>query len=132
MKHIITLHFVNDKNKEGVPFKTKKGEPFSKVTIKVAVDPKIPQEYDEKYISGLSFNPTDASRSWEIGDEVEINVEKNNEFWNFKTPNKVDSLESRVKALEDFMKNGGEKSEKIDLPELTQKSGEVEEDSIPF
>jgi len=131
MKHIITLHFVNDKNKEGVPFKTKKGEPFSKVTIKVAVDPKIPQEYDEKYISGLSFNPTDASRSWEIGDEVEINVEKNNEFWNFKTPNKVDSLESRVAVLEAFM--GGEtKSEKIDLPTLTEEAGEVAPDDIPF
>ena len=131
MKHIITNHFVNDKNKEGVPFKTKKGEPFSKVTIKVAVDPKIPQEYDEKYISGLSFNPTDASRSWEIGDEVEINVEKNNEFWNFKTPNKVDSLESRVAVLEAFM--GGEtKSEKIDLPTLTEEAGEVAPDDIPF
>ena len=131
MKHIITLHFVNDKNKEGVPFKTKKGEPFSKVTIKVAVDPKIPQEYDDKYISGLSFNATDASRSWEIGDEVEINVEKNNEFWNFKTPNKVDSLESRVAVLEAFM--GGEtKSEKIDLPTLTEEAGEVAPDDIPF
>ena len=131
MKHIITNHFVNDKNKEGVPFKTKKGEPFSKVTIKVAVDPKIPQEYDDKYISGLSFNPTDASRSWEIGDEVEINVEKNNEFWNFKTPNKVDSLESRVAVLEAFM--GGEtKSEKIDLPTLTEEAGEVAPDDIPF
>lgn len=140
MKQIITSHFVNDKNKEGVPFKTKKGEPFSKVTIKVAADPKDPKEWDDQYISGLSFNPTDACRQWAIGDEVDIIIEKNGEFWNFKTPSRLDRLEARIEVLEAFMGNGGEKpiltdgagSEggsgggKVDLPEL------AEEDEIPF
>jgi len=138
MKQIITSHFVNDKNKEGVPFKTKKGEPFSKVTIKIAKDPKNPQEWDDKYISGLSFNPTDACLQWQVGDEVDIAIEKNNEFWNFKTPSRMDRLEARIEVLETFMKNGGEKpiltggagsgggvgGGKEDLPEL-------EEDEIP-
>jgi len=103
MKHIIVSHFVNDKNKEGVPFKTKKGEPFSKVTIKIEANPKNPKEWDDKYISGLSFNATDDCLSWKPGDEVDILIEKNNEFWNFKTPSRLNLLENTVKqAVKDI------------------------------
>jgi len=109
MRAIITSHFVNDKDKDEKPYKTKKGEPFSKVTIKIAKDPKNPQEWDDKYISGLSFNPTDACLQWKIGDEVDITIGRNGEFWNFRTPTRLDRLENRIKTLEDFMLNGGEK-----------------------
>lgn len=118
MNQIITHHFVNDKNKDDVPFKTKKGEPFNKVTIKVAPNSKSPKEWDDKYISGLSFNATDGCLAWKPGDEVDILVEKNGEFWNFKTPSKLDLLESRVKVLESFMGNGGKEPVKEDLPTI--------------
>jgi len=104
MKHIITSHFVNDKNKEGEPYKTKdKGKPFKIVSIKVAEDSKRPQEYDGKYLSCMAFNTDDAWLFWEAGDEVDIKVEKNGDFWNFRTPSRIDLLESRVKVLEAFM-----------------------------
>ena len=130
MEQIITEYFVNDKNKDKVPFKTKKGEPFNKVTIRVAPDPKNPKEWDDKYISGLSFNASDACLQWKVGDVVNIAIEKNGEFWNFKTPSRLDLLESRVKILETFMGNGGKEPIKEpikeDLPNLE------EDEQIPF
>jgi hypothetical protein len=99
MKHIITSYFVNSNDKEGKPFKTKEGKPFKKVVIKVAPDPSNPQPYDDKYLSNLSFNADDRCLAWQIGDEVDIKVEKNGEFWNFKVPSRLDMLEIEVKNL---------------------------------
>ena len=135
MKHIIVNHFVNDKNKDEKPFLTKDGKPFKKVTIKVAEDSKRPQEYDGKYISCLVFKDDDACLQWQSGDYVDILIEKNGEFFNFRQPSRIDILESRVKisekkieVLEAFMGNGSVKEEVDDeLPELEENS-----EDIPF
>ena len=132
-KHIITSHFVNDKNKDDKPYMTKANKPFKIVNIKVDEDPKNPKEYDGKYLSCMAFNPEDDWLFWEVGDEVNILVEKNGEFWNFKRPSKLDILENRVKILEDFMLGGG-KEEEEDLPILEEEEVKKpkRDESIPF
>ena len=123
MKHILTSHFVNDKNKDGKPFRTKDGKPFKKVTIKVNKTDGDPKEYDDQYISSLVFNDDDRSLFWQVGEEVDLVIEKNGDFWNFRQPSKYDLLESRVKVLEDFMKG--------DLPAEDIKREKEEEDEYP-
>jgi hypothetical protein len=108
MKYITTSHYVNDKNKDGKPFLTKDGKPFKKVSIKVNKIDGDPKEYDDQYISSLVFKDDGRSLFWKVGDEVDIIIEKNGEFWNFRQPirqpSRLDLLENRVKALEDFLK----------------------------
>lgn len=104
MKHIITSHFVNITDKEGKPLKTKEGKPYKKVVIKVAKNEANPQEYDDKYLSCLVFRDDNECLAWKPGDEVDIIVGKNGDFFNFRIPSRLDRLEARVKALEDFIK----------------------------
>lgn len=103
MKHIITSIFVNDKNKEGQLLKTKDGKPFKKIAIKVAKDEVNPQEYDNQYLSCLVFRDDEVCLGWQAGDEIDILIDKNGSYFNFKVPSRLDRLETRIKALENFL-----------------------------
>ncbi len=72
---IARLSFL-DKDKEGNPLKTKDGKPYTRCLLDTT---------DGRKMSGFS-NPT--AKTWQQGDEIEIDVEKNGEYWNFKTPKK--------------------------------------------
>jgi len=72
---IARLSFI-EKDKEGNPLKTKDGKPYTRCLLDTT---------DGRKMSGFS-NPV--AKTWQQGDEVEIDVEKNGEYWNFKTPKK--------------------------------------------
>lgn len=61
------------KDKEGNPLKTKDGKPYERCLLDLV---------DGRKVSGFG-NPT--SRTWNAGDEVEIEIEQKGEYWNFKT-----------------------------------------------
>ncbi|MBP8708286.1 MAG: hypothetical protein KBH94_06170 [Caldisericia bacterium] len=103
MKHIITSYFINSNDKDGKPLKTKDGKFYKKVVIKVNQDENDPKEYDDQYLSHLAFGNDDPTLFWKVGDEVEILVEKNGDFFNFRVPSRLDRLEERVEALEKFL-----------------------------
>ena len=135
MKHIITGFNIYDKDKDNKPYKTQKGDSFKRVVIRVDKNEADPKEYDDKSISCVSFHDTDPFLSWQIGDSVNILIEEKNGFWNFRSPSRLDLLESRVKILEDFMKNGGVKDEIPDNKDLEEELPDLEEenpDLIPF
>jgi len=92
---IARLSFL-DKDKEGNPLKTKDGKPYTRCLLDTT---------DGRKMSGFS-NPT--AKTWQQGDQVEIEVEKNGEYWNFKIPKKetggnyqeqLDRIEKMLKYL---------------------------------
>ena len=129
MEHIITSIFINTEDKDKKPYKTKEGKPFKIVKIKVAEDSKNPQEWDDKYLSCLVFKES-ACLGWQSGDTVNIKVEKKDDFFNFRTPDRIDLLEGRVKILEDFMGNGGKEVE--ELPDKEELPTVEHDEDIPF
>lgn len=116
MKHIITSHFVNINDQKGKPLKTTTGKPYKKVVIKVNKDEANPQEYDDQYLSCLVFRDDEECLTWKPGDEVDIIVTKNGNFFNFRVPSRLDRLEMRVKALEDFILTDNSKENSSDKP----------------
>lgn len=94
----ISKVIIKDKNKDGVALKTKDGKSFRKVVIQT-------NELGDLWLSKLVFDYNDPCLSFKEGDVVDIVIEKNGDFYNFKLPSRLDRLEARVKALEDFMIN---------------------------
>jgi hypothetical protein len=103
------------KDKEGNPLKTKDGKPYERCLLDLV---------DGRKVSGFG-NPT--SRTWNAGDEVEIEIEQKGEYWNFKVPNKevggavnqeqMDRIEKMLKEIHSHLIK-----EEAGYPEL---SGEV-------
>ena len=97
----ITKIFQSNKDKDGNPLVSQFG-PYYKIGLQTA-------EYPTKYINGL--NKTQLS--WQVGDEVEIDLIEKGEYLNFKLPkkedvavSKVEELEKRVIKLEELLKTG--------------------------
>jgi hypothetical protein len=86
-----------DKDKQGNPLKTKDGKPYTRCLLDTT---------DGRKMSGFS-NPV--AKTWQQGDQVEIEVEKNGEYWNFSIPKKevsagvnqeqLDRIERMVAAI---------------------------------
>jgi hypothetical protein len=91
-KVTISKVFISDKNKEGTPFKDKNGKPFWKVGIKT-------NEYGEDWFSTLCFRQDDRAMNLREGDTVNVVIEENNGFKNFKLPTKTDILEGKIEEL---------------------------------
>jgi len=135
MKQTITSIFVNDKTKDGKPYRTHDGKKFKRVVIKVAPDENNPHEWDNQYLSAVIFNDTDPILGWQVGDNVDIKVYQKGGYWNFSVPSRLDRLEKRVETLEAFMAggNGGSKPEKKQKVENSQPSSNKEEfEDLPF
>jgi hypothetical protein len=65
-----------DKDKDGNQLKTKDGKPYTRCLLDTT---------DGRKISGFR---NAVSAEWKVADEVEIEVEKKGEYWNFKTVKK--------------------------------------------
>jgi len=78
MLETITISRVSfiDKDKEGNPLKSKTGKPYTRCLLDAT---------DGRKMSGFA-NPT--NRNWHQGDSVEVDVEQNGIYWNFKMPEK--------------------------------------------
>lgn len=88
--------FVNDKN--GKQLVSKDGKPYERVNI-------CTDKHGDKWLSGFGSS---ATKTWAVGDVVEIEVIQNGEYINFKTPkievinsNKTKELEVRILSLEE-------------------------------
>lgn len=109
----------NSKSKAGKEYISSKGKPYELCSIKD----------DKGYISGFGNSIT---KSWKVGDEIEVEVTVNGQFRNFKLPDQkvsraeFDLLAKKVKFLEDEVsylhgyiesksKESEEKAEEIDL-----------------
>ena len=117
MKQTITKIYRSDKDKNGNLLKTKDGRPYTRVAIKT-------QKYGDRFISGFGG---DWNENWQIGDSVNIKVEEVGEYLNFSKIDRLDELEARIKALEDYMLNQDRNPE--------EDNGHIEEinaENLPF
>jgi hypothetical protein len=81
--------------KEGQPLKTKNGDEYTMVVIEVNGQ-KASMFCDNKRNS----KNIDLAKTWKPGDIIQVVIEKNGDFLNFKIPGKYDELEARVASLE--------------------------------
>jgi len=126
----ITKIYRNTKDKEGNDLKTHDGRNYERVAIKT-------EEYGDKYISGFGNS---RNKSWNIGDEVELEVEQSGEYLNFRMQplavkykefldlrDRVLNLESRVAQLE------GEDIGKKDASEkVFEDEPQAQDEEVPF
>ena len=126
----ITKIYRNTKDKEGNDLITKDGRNYERVAIKT-------EEYGDKYISGFGNN---RNKNWQVGDEVEIEIEQSGEYLNFRMQplavkykefldlrDRVLNLESRVAQLE------GEDIGKKDASEkVFEDEPQAQDEEVPF
>jgi len=90
----------SDKDKTGNLFTTKDGRNYTRIGIKT-------QEHGEKWLSGFGNSE---NSNWNVGDKVEIIVEENGQYLNFRNmPRNVSykdfqDLKARVEKLEILIK----------------------------
>lgn len=119
-KLTVTKVFISDKNKEGVEFKSKKGEKFWKVGVKF-------DKWPEEWFSCLVFKEDDYAMKLKEGDERLFVIERG-EYNNFKLPTRLDVLESRIEALE----RATRPVQKIGESILNQAEEDINPEDIPF
>lgn len=128
-KYKITRVHVSDTKKDtGQKYVDKTGRPFSRVGIQT-------EQTGDTWYSTLSYRETDRERSLKEGDVVELILETNGDFKNFKLPSKLDQLEVRVAELERRL--NGEPAKQTAEPLTTEwppeePSQEIVPDDIPF
>lgn len=111
---ISRLSFI-EKDKQGNPLKTKTGKPYTRCLLDTT---------DGRTMSGFA-NPT--TRTWQQGDEVEVEVKQNGQYWNFETPKKevaagvnqeqMDRIEKMLTAIHSHLVPKTEAYKYPDLPE---------------
>lgn len=101
MKLTITKVHRADKNKDGQPYISKKGQPYTRVGIKT-------EEYGDRWLSGFGNQDNEM---WNVGDTVEVEVEESGQYLNFSNQKKkvsreeFDNLLARVEVVEKFIIN---------------------------
>jgi hypothetical protein len=120
----LTQVVINDTKKDGTKLRTKKGELFYKVSIKT-------DKYGDDWFSTLAFNQDDKAMHLQQGDEVDIIIEEKDGFKNFKLPNRMDSLETRIVLVENRIKAMENYVFKKSVPNQIT-SSEIQADDLPF
>lgn len=94
-KITITRVYASDKDKQGVPLKTRDGKPYTKLAIKAV-------EYGDNWLSGFQNS---RNVNWKEGDTVEVLIttqvgKDGKTYYNFSVPKTEDLLADRVSKLE--------------------------------
>ena len=112
MLETITISRVSfiEKDKQGNPLKTKTGKPYTRCLLDAT---------DGRKMSGFA---NAENRNWRQGDSVQVEVEQNGEYWNFKMPEKKagvnqEQLDRIEKMLTEVHAALVKKSDYPDLPE---------------
>lgn len=81
----------NDKTKDGKPYMSKQGKPYTRCSI-MCKD----KTGQDQWLSGFGNQTT---KSWSIGDSVEVEIERSGEFLNFSIPKPEFALKSDLESL---------------------------------
>lgn len=84
----------SDKDKQGNSYVTQDGRPYTKVAL-------ITKEYGKEYVRGFG---NEKNAQWKEGDIVEVMVERNGQYLNFKMPKEKDVLLERIEKIEEEIK----------------------------
>jgi len=93
-KVTIVKVYRSNKDKQGNILKTQDGREYTRLAIQT-------KEHGQKWISGFGNSK---NSDWKAGDSVDIIIEPNGEYLNFKMPKDINELEARVAKLEEDVK----------------------------
>ena len=101
MKKVLQSVFINSTDKEGNPLVSKAGEHYRMCNVLFEGDVNkysmyIGSKYGQKDFELVS--------TWQPGMEVDVTLEQNGMYWNFKIPNKTDLLSERVNELDNRLR----------------------------
>ncbi len=134
----LTKIYTTDKDKQGNALKSKKGYPYTRMSIKA-------EQYGEVWISGFQ---NEGNKNWREGDEVEVKITKSKgsdgkEYTNFEVPKaeekindtvaqliiKMDAINAKLNAIWEVMKSQASATTVAPSDYPTE---EIDADSIPF
>ena len=93
VKVVLVKVYASDTKKDGTQYLDKNNKPYQRVAIQT-------NAHGDNWLSCFSFRSNDLMRTWREGQEVEILVSKNGDYWNFREPRKTDLIEQRLTHLE--------------------------------
>ena len=105
--------FRNTTRKDGTPYVDKRGKGFTVVVIQSGQSKASYCDYEDK------------TAEWQIGDTVQVSIEKNGEYTNFSPPSKLDLLEMRVEALELQLQGSKPKNLANPTPQAAQNTDDM-------
>lgn len=108
----LTKIYISDKNKAGEPFISKRGLPFKKIGILT--------EGNSIWAYGFIFNDDSPMLKWKEGDEVDIVIEQNGQYTNFRLPRKEDMILGRLDFLEQKVNRIASQLEKKEIKKETK------------
>lgn len=85
----LTKIYTTNKDKAGNELKSKKGAPYTRMSIKT-------EQHGDKWISGFK-NKDNAG--WKEGDTVEVNIVENGQYLNFETPKVEDKNNEKLDKI---------------------------------
>lgn len=133
--------YINDRNAKNEPLIDKNGNPYKKVNIESTSGNKA-----SMFVGKFQQKDLPTIEKWKAGDTVEVIIEKNGDFYNFRLPTAndglrediqslkgtVETLVSRVTALENKTLLSNPTIKDVTLEELAE-NGVIEDASvIPF
>jgi len=102
----LTKIYTTDKDKQGNPLKSKKGFPYTRMSIKC-------EQFGDQWLSGFQ---NEGNKGWKEGDEVEITKTENTKdgktYLNFEVPKKDDKV---VEMLSEILIKIGTINAKLDV-----------------
>jgi hypothetical protein len=123
MKVTHTRVYRTTTKKDGTPLITKTGKPYESVRIQTV-------QHGDRWLSGFGSPVTD---QWKDGQEVEITVTPSGQYLNFSVPSRLDLLEARVMALENFIKKEPNTSDTKEPPlDEPPSDDQMDVSDIPF
>ncbi len=125
MKIKITKIYRSDKNKKGEPFINKYGNAYQRIAIQT-------DKHDDKWVGGFG---DDTTGKWDIGDEVNIDIEKDGDWLNFKIAKEISNdladLMDRVTLLEREVKSLGSAKPAQNNP-VDNSPNDIDLSEVPF
>lgn len=106
---IETIKIESIEIKNGV---SKSGRGYAMPVIETADGRKISMYIDKEY--DTKIKNLDKIQEWEVGDVVNVSIEQNGDYLNFKLPSKTDLLDERITVVAERVSEVEEKVEKIE------------------
>lgn len=98
MKLTIKSIYVNDRKMDGTPFINKKGEAYSMANLEFELNGETKKA--SMYLGKVNAKEKEVLSTWSSGQEVEVVLEQNGSYTNFRLPSKTDALNETVENHE--------------------------------
>lgn len=122
MKTRLTNIKVYTNDKDGKPLRTKDGKPYTRMNIQI-------ESHGDKWISGFG---NARNKSWQIGDEVDVEVKENGQYLNFEMPKPAGMNPEALNEIRVGISMLNQRLDRIERLLSTPKEPEISPSDVPF